>query len=84
VRRRIAADEEILAAIVDLADDGFCDRRELGLRYFPGVGERDLRKSLGRANRRGLILERRALNGRFYIALTSEGWDLIRSTKARA
>ena len=35
--------------------------------------------SLGRAARRNLILERRGPDGRTYLALTSEGWDVVRS-----
>jgi len=71
-RRRRPTDEEILAAIVDLADDGFCERRALALR-LRGFGERDLIKSIARAARRNLVLERR-VDGRVYLALTSEGW----------
>jgi hypothetical protein len=78
VRRRRPTDEEILSAIVELADDGFCERRELALR-LRGFGERDLVKSLGRAARRNLILERRAPGGGVFVALTSEGWNVHRS-----
>jgi hypothetical protein len=76
-RRRRPTDEQILAAIVGLADDGFCERRELvsGLR---GYGERDLMASLKRAARRNLILERRGPDARTYLALTSEGWKVHR------
>jgi hypothetical protein len=76
-RRRRPSDEEILAAIVELADDGFCERRELALR-LRGFGERDLMKSIARAGRRNLILERRVPDGRVYLALTSEGWAVQR------
>jgi hypothetical protein len=78
VRRRLATPEEILVAIVELADDGFCERRELTLR-FRGLGERDLRRSISRAARSGLLLERRGPDGRAYLAVSSEGWDRIRS-----
>ncbi|HVY97562.1 MAG TPA: hypothetical protein VHA54_11440 [Solirubrobacterales bacterium] len=76
-RRRRPTDEQILEAIVDLADDGFCDRRDLVPR-LPGFGERELMKSLARAARRNLILERQAPDGRTYVALTSEGWNVLR------
>lgn len=78
-RRRRPTDEEILRAIVACADDGFCERRRLvsGLR---GFGERDLMASLSRAARRNLILERRGPDGRTYLALTSEGWNVHRAT----
>lgn len=77
MRRRLPSDEEILAAIVDLADDGFCERGQLVLR-FRQTGERDLRRSLARAARRGLLLQRRGPDGRTYFALSSEGWELVR------
>lgn len=79
--RRRPTDEEILAAIVDLADDGFCDRRELAAR-LPGFGERELMKSLARAARRNLILDRRTPDGRTFLALTSEGWNVFRDRSA--
>jgi hypothetical protein len=80
LRRQLAADEEVLAAVVELADDGFCEKRALAAR-FPRLGERDLRRSVARATRRGLLLERRGPDGRTYFALTGEGWDLLRLAK---
>jgi hypothetical protein len=77
VRRRLIAEEKILAAVVELADDGFCRRDELVLR-FRQTGERELRRSLSRAARRGLLLERRGPDGRAYFAVSSEGWELLR------
>jgi len=77
MRKRLLGDEEILAAVVELADDGFCERGQLVLR-FRQTGERDLRRSLGRAVRRGLLLQRRGPDGRTYFALSSEGWELAR------
>jgi hypothetical protein len=77
----LPSDEEILAAIVALADDGFAARRDLIL-GFRKVGERDLRRALGRSARRGLILERRDASGRGFLAVSSEGWDLLRATGA--
>ncbi len=76
----LPSDEEILAAIVALGDDGFVARRDLVLR-FRRVGERDLRRAIGRSARRGLILERRDPEGRGFIALSSEGWDLVRKSE---
>ena len=76
-RRGLAAEEDVLAAVVELADDGFCEKRALAAR-FPRLGERDLRRSLGRAARRGLVLERKGPDGRTYFALTSEGWERLR------
>jgi hypothetical protein len=77
-RQALIPVEEVLGAIVDLADDGFCARRELALR-FRGKGEREIRRSIARAARQGLVLERRGPDTRSYLAVSSEGWDLIRS-----
>jgi hypothetical protein len=77
VRRRSVSDEEILAAITELADDGFCTQADLKLR-LRRVPSRDLRKSVGRAVRRGLVLERRGPDGRTYLAVSAEGWTLLR------
>jgi hypothetical protein len=77
MRRQLAPEGEILKAVVDLADDGFCLRRELVPR-FRGLGERDLRRSIARAVRQGLLLERRGPDGRSYLALTGEGWECLR------
>ncbi len=77
IRQRLIPEREILAAIVELADDGFCSRREL-FALFRGRGERTLQRSVARAARHGLVLERRGPDGRSYLALTSEGWELLR------
>ena len=76
-RRQLAGEDEVLAAIVELADDGFCEKRALAAR-FPRLGERDLRRSVSRAARQGLLLERRGPDGRAYFAITSEGWERLR------
>ncbi|HEY8809167.1 MAG TPA: hypothetical protein VIM28_04005 [Solirubrobacterales bacterium] len=35
----------------------------------------------GQALRRGLLLERRGPDGQVYLALTSEGWRVLRSSR---
>jgi hypothetical protein len=75
--RQLASEEEVLKAVIDLADDGFCLARELVPR-FRGLGERELRRSIARAVRQGLLLERRGPDGRLYLALTGEGWEFLR------
>jgi hypothetical protein len=75
-RRHGPSDEELLATVVKLVDDGFCPRGELVLRL--GVGEREARRAIGRAARRGLLLQRLGLDGRGYLALSNEGWQLLR------
>jgi hypothetical protein len=69
--------EEIVAAIVALADDGFCRRSEL-IQRFPRLGERDLRRAVRRAVAQGLVIERRGPDGAFHVAVSSEGWNLHR------
>jgi hypothetical protein len=76
--RRRPTDEEILAAVVELADDGFCERRQLAVR-MRAFGERQLMKSIARIARRNLVLERRGSDGKNYVALTSEGWNVYRN-----
>jgi hypothetical protein len=74
----IPSDEEILRAIVALGDDGFVPRHRLVMR-FRGQGERDMRRAIGRSARRGLLLERKDPAGRSFVALSTEGWELLRS-----
>lgn len=75
---RLPVPEEVVAAIVELADDGFCRRGEL-VQRFPRLGERDLRRAVRRAVSQGLVLERRGPDGAWHVAVSSEGWNLHRS-----
>jgi DNA-binding IscR family transcriptional regulator len=77
-RSKLPPPEEIVAAIVELADDGFCRRGELAQR-FPKLGAQDLRRALRRAVAQGLVIERRGPDGGFHLAVSSEGWNLHRS-----
>jgi hypothetical protein len=74
----IPSDEEILRAIVAIGDDGFVARHRLVAR-FRGQGERDMRRAIGRSARRGLVLERKDPAGRSFLAVSTEGWELLRS-----
>lgn len=67
-----------MAAVVALADDGFCRRGELA-RRFPRLGERDLRRAVRRAVSQGLVLERRGPDGAWHVAVSSEGWNRHRN-----
>jgi len=67
-----------VAAIVALADDGFCRRSELAL-SFPRLESRDLRRALRRAVAQGLVIERRGPDGGFHVAVSSEGWNRHRN-----
>ena len=77
-RRSLPPPEEIVATIVELADDGFCRRGELAQR-FPRLGARDLHRALRRAVAQGLVIERRGPDGAFHLAVSSEGWNLHRN-----
>jgi hypothetical protein len=77
-RQALPAPEEIVAATVELADDGFCRRSDL-IPRFRKLGERDLRRAVQRAVARGLVLERRGPDGWIYVAAAGEGWELLRS-----
>jgi hypothetical protein len=74
----IPSDEEILRAIVDLGADGFVPRHRLVVR-FRGQGERDMRRAIGRSARRGLLLERKDPEGRSFVAVSTEGWEALRT-----
>jgi hypothetical protein len=76
-RSPLPSPEQILAAIVAEADDGFCNRSAVIAR-FRRVGERDMRRAIARAVRFGFVLERRGPDRRLYLALTSEGWQRFR------
>lgn len=77
-REKLPPPEEIVAAIVVLADDGFCRRGELAQR-FPRLGARDLGRALRRAIAQGFVIERRGPDGAFHLAVSSEGWNLHRN-----
>jgi len=71
-------DEIVLAAIVELAGDGYCLVPEL-IPRMPRRSHLDRRSALSRSINRGLVLERRGPDGRAYVALTSEGWRRLRA-----
>ncbi|HVD39029.1 MAG TPA: hypothetical protein VNC15_09380 [Solirubrobacterales bacterium] len=77
-RKPLPPPEQIVAAIVSLADDGFCRRGELA-QSFPRLESRDLRRALRRAVAQGLVIERRGPDGAFHLAVSSEGWNRHRN-----
>jgi hypothetical protein len=79
-RKRKTEPEELLAAIAAAVDDGFCPVSSLAPR-FPKLSHRDLVRLRNRALRHGLLLERRGPDGQVYLALTSEGWRALRSSR---
>ena len=80
MKRKKPEPEELLAAIASEVDDGFCPAATLAP-HFPKLSHRDLVRLRKQAARRGLLLERRGSNGRIYLALTSEGWRALRSSR---
>jgi hypothetical protein len=80
MKRKKAEPEELLVAIAEAVDDGFCPSSTL-ISHFPRLGHRELVRLRERAVRRGLILERRGPDGQIYVALTSEGWRALRSSR---
>jgi hypothetical protein len=74
----IPSDEEILRAIVALGDDGFVPRHQL-VANFRNQGEREMRRAISRTARHGLVLERRDPQGRSFVAVSTEGWQALRS-----
>ncbi len=78
--RRIT-DEDVLAAIVELAGDGYCLVADL-LPQLPRRTHADRRRAVTRSVNRGLVLERRGPEGRVWVALASEGWRRLRADAA--
>jgi hypothetical protein len=77
VPKRIT-DEEVLAAIDELAGDGFCLAADV-LHSLPKLSHVDRRRALHRAVSHGLVLERRGPDGRTHVAIASEGWRRLRA-----
>jgi hypothetical protein len=71
-------DEDVLAAIVDQAGDGYCLIADV-LPSLPKSGHADRRRALNRSVNRGLVLERRGPDGRMHVAVASEGWRQLRA-----
>ena len=82
MRKRLKV-EQLLEAIAAVADDGFTTATELHPR-LPRVSRRDLERGLARAANRGLVLLRRTPEGRRYVALSGEGWEVLRAARGRA
>ena len=76
-RKRIT-DDDVLAAIVEWAGDGYCLAADV-LPSLPKLGHADRRRALKRSVNRGLVLERRGPDGRAWVAVASEGWRQLRA-----
>jgi hypothetical protein len=68
--------QELLAAVSELAGDGFV-RRDVLQQRFPRVGSREFRRALGRAVNGGFLISRRT-GGSAHLAIASEGWAILR------
>ena len=73
--RRGPSTEALLAAVSELAGDGFV-RRDVLQQRFPRVGSRDFRRAMARAVNGGFLISRRAA-GAIHVAIDSEGWALL-------
>jgi hypothetical protein len=71
-------DDDVLAAIVDRAGDGYCLIADV-LPSLPRLRHADRRRAVHRAVGRGLVLERRGPDGRMHVAVASEGWRQLRA-----
>jgi hypothetical protein len=74
-------DEDVLSAIVEQAGDGYCLVADL-LPSLPKRSHADRRRAVHRSVNRGLVIERRAPDGRLHVAVASEGWRLLRAQAA--
>jgi hypothetical protein len=81
-RPKRITDEDVLAAIVELAGDGYCLSAEVLPRFPSRFSHSDRRRAIYRAVNRGLVIQRRGPDGREHVALASEGWRLLRARAA--
>jgi hypothetical protein len=71
-------DERVLEAAAELAGDGYCLVPEL-IAALPRRTHADRRRAIKRSVNRGLLIERRGPDGRARVALSAEGWRILRS-----
>jgi hypothetical protein len=71
-------DERVLEATAELAGDGYCLIEEL-IAALPRRTHADRRRAIKRTVNRGLLIERRGPDGRARVALSAEGWRILRS-----
>jgi hypothetical protein len=71
-------DDDVLAAVVELAGDGYCPVSDL----IPSLPKRThsvRRRAVSRAVNAGVLLERRGPDGRTWVAVATEGWRQLRA-----
>jgi hypothetical protein len=76
LRRPKVEPEQLFTTIAEAVDDGFYPVSSL-VSAFPKLTHRELVRLRKRALRQGLVLERRGVDGRTYLALSSEGWRVL-------
>jgi hypothetical protein len=74
-------DEDVLEAIREVAGDGYCPAADL-LPSWQKFSHADRRRALHRSIGRGLVIQRRAPDGREHVAIASEGWRQLRARAA--
>ena len=80
--RKAITDEDVLEAIVERTGDGYCPLADV-LPFFPRrFSHADRRRAVHRAVNRGLVIQRRAPDGREHVAIASEGWRRLRGRAA--
>jgi hypothetical protein len=75
---KLITDEIVLAAVDEVAGDGFCLVADL-LPSLPKRTHADRRRGIQRSVSRGFLIERRGPDGREYVAISAEGWRLVRA-----
>jgi hypothetical protein len=78
MKRQRLSDQDVLAAIEELAGDGFCLAPRL-LDSLPRGTHADRRRAINWTIKKGMVIERRGPDGRMHLALASEGWRLLRA-----
>jgi hypothetical protein len=72
-------DADVLAAIEQLAGDGYCLVPDVLPQLPSRFSHADRRRALHRAVSHGLVIQRRGPDGREHVAIASEGWRRLRA-----
>jgi hypothetical protein len=79
VARKRITDEDVLGALMELVGDGYSPSADLLPLLAGRFSHADRRRALHRAVNRGLLIQRRAPDGREHVAIASEGWRRLRA-----
>jgi hypothetical protein len=72
-------DEDVVAAIRGLAGDGYCLVADVMPLLPSRFSHADRRRAIHRSVSRGLVIQRRGPDGREHVAISAEGWRLLRA-----